>query len=401
MDEEDLAAAIELAGDPLFYQTVVPGFEEGEHRGAVAGRRLHQRHVAQAGKRLVQGARDRRGGEREDVGLELELLEPFLVLHAEAVFLVHDDQAELLELHVLAEQAVRADHDIHGAGGEFGERLFLLLPRLEAAHHRDAHREVREAVAEGAAMLLGEHRGGDKHRDLATALDGLECGAHGDLRLAIAHVADQEAVHGTRVLHVLLHTVGGGALVGGVLEEERTLELLLPGAVGMMRRAVRDLAARVEIEQLGRHLDERGTGALLLRGPAPAAEFVEAGRGEIVGDIAGGAVLLDLVEPIERDVESVAPLVLDHRDLDGGLAVEDRGHAAVYPDAMLEMHHVVARLERRDMFERGAGRVLPAAADAAVAAEDLVVGEDAESTGLAARRDEESSAEHADHEGGG
>ena len=60
--------------------------------GAVARRALHQRHVAPPGERQVQRARDRRGGEREDVGLELELLEAFLVLHAKAVLFVDDDE---------------------------------------------------------------------------------------------------------------------------------------------------------------------------------------------------------------------------------------------------------------------------------------------------------------------
>ena len=61
------------------------------------GARLHQRHVAQPGERQVQRARDRRRREREHVGLEPELLEPLLVLHAEAVLLVDDDEAEVRE----------------------------------------------------------------------------------------------------------------------------------------------------------------------------------------------------------------------------------------------------------------------------------------------------------------
>ena len=42
-------------------------------------------------------------------------LDALLVLHAEALLLVDDEQAEVLELHVVGEQAVRADHDVDGA----------------------------------------------------------------------------------------------------------------------------------------------------------------------------------------------------------------------------------------------------------------------------------------------
>ena len=93
VDEEHLAAAIELARDPLLDQPVVPRLDEGEHGRPIARRRRDHRHVAQAGERLVQRARNRRGGEREHVGLELELLETLLVLHAEAMLLVDDDEA--------------------------------------------------------------------------------------------------------------------------------------------------------------------------------------------------------------------------------------------------------------------------------------------------------------------
>jgi hypothetical protein len=40
-------------------------------------------------------------------------LHGLLVAHAEAVFLVDDEQAQVLELRLFAQQLVRADHDVH------------------------------------------------------------------------------------------------------------------------------------------------------------------------------------------------------------------------------------------------------------------------------------------------
>ena len=40
--------------------------------------------------------------------------------HAKALLLVDDQQAEILELHVLLQQLVRADDEVEGAGAEVG-----------------------------------------------------------------------------------------------------------------------------------------------------------------------------------------------------------------------------------------------------------------------------------------
>ncbi len=50
------------------------------------------------------------------------LLDALLVRDAEALLLVDDEQPEILELHVLRQQAVRADDDVDLAGGDAGER---------------------------------------------------------------------------------------------------------------------------------------------------------------------------------------------------------------------------------------------------------------------------------------
>ena len=49
---------------------------------------------------------------REHVHVPAHLLEPFLVRHAEALLLVHDKQAKIMKVHILGEQAVRADENI-------------------------------------------------------------------------------------------------------------------------------------------------------------------------------------------------------------------------------------------------------------------------------------------------
>ena len=69
--------------------------------------------------------------------------------HAEALLLVDDQKAEILELHRFLQQLVRADDEVDLAGGQVVERLFLLLRRAEPGEDVDRDRERREAADGG------------------------------------------------------------------------------------------------------------------------------------------------------------------------------------------------------------------------------------------------------------
>jgi len=58
--------------------------------------------------------------------LGAQLLEPFLVGHAEMLLLVDDDKTQVTELEGLAEQRVSADHDVDTAL----DQLFLYPRQL-------------------------------------------------------------------------------------------------------------------------------------------------------------------------------------------------------------------------------------------------------------------------------
>ncbi len=93
VDVEDLPAAVELAQDRVADESGGRLGDPGLDRQSVLRRRLDDGQVADPGHRQVERARDRGGGERQDVHLATELLEPLLGRHAEALLLVDDDQA--------------------------------------------------------------------------------------------------------------------------------------------------------------------------------------------------------------------------------------------------------------------------------------------------------------------
>ena len=127
---EHLALAQQLSPDRLDGHALVVLADVGEDRLAVRRRCLEEREVADADERHLQRARDRRGGEGEDVDVRLHLLHRLFVLHTEALFLVDDQQAQVLELHVVGKEAMGADDAVDLAGLHALDDLFG-LPRGE------------------------------------------------------------------------------------------------------------------------------------------------------------------------------------------------------------------------------------------------------------------------------
>ena len=133
VDEEHLPVAIHLAQDRLAHQRLVELTDEGLDGQALLGRRLDGAQVAHAGQAHVQRARDGRRRQGQHVHLGAHLLDALLVRHAEPLLLVHDQQPQILEGHVLAQQAVRADHQVHRC-------------RLPAAQRRDPAARTSESA---------------------------------------------------------------------------------------------------------------------------------------------------------------------------------------------------------------------------------------------------------------
>ena len=224
------------------------------------------------------------------------------------------------------------------------------------------------------ASMVGEDRGRHLHGHLLSRLDGLEGGPDRDFGLSVADIADQQPVHRHRPLHVALDVFGGLPLVRGVLVQEGGFQLALPAGIGGEGITRGDLAPGIEIEQLGRQLADRGPGLLPLPSPGRSPQPVEPGRRE-VPVLPRGPVALELIEPVEGDIEPVAPLVLDHRGLDHRLAGHDRLDPPIDADPVVQVDHVVPLGERAG-HQGGRGLpVAPGAPEPPGPAEDLVIGQ--------------------------
>jgi hypothetical protein len=124
-------------------------------------------------------------------------------------------------------------------------------------------------------VLLHEQGRRHEHGDLLAVLHGLERGPHGDLGLAVADVAADEAVHRDLALHVGLDLVDGGELVGGLDVGEGVLELALPRGVRGERVPGRRHPRGVEPDELGGDLLDVRLRAGLGLLPVRATESVQ------------------------------------------------------------------------------------------------------------------------------
>ena len=78
--------------------------------------------------------------------------------HAEALLLIDDEKAQVLEMDLLLQQLVRADDEVDLAGLQVKERLFDLRGRAEAREYLHFHAERLEALLERGVMLLRAQR---------------------------------------------------------------------------------------------------------------------------------------------------------------------------------------------------------------------------------------------------
>jgi hypothetical protein len=236
VDVEDLALAQQLAPDRGGDLLLVVGPDEGEDGVALLGRRRERRHLPDAGHGHLQRARDRCRRHREHVDRGAQRLELLLVLDPEALLLVDDDEAEVLEPHLLSVSSrwVPMTRSTLPSASPASTALASLSVWKRAERLDDTgnpHTARRRCCRCCCTSRVVGHEDGD----LLAVLHRLERGPHGDLGLAVADVAADEPVHRDRALHVGLDLVDGAQLVGRLDVGEGVLELALPRGVGRRR----------------------------------------------------------------------------------------------------------------------------------------------------------------------
>ena len=122
--------------------------------------------------------------------------------HAKAVLLVDDGQRQILKLHLVLNDRVRAHHQAGRAAFNGGQGFAALGRFLTARQPSGLQAQRFQPIDQLAEMLLGQNFGGCHQRALPARVHA----AHGSQRrhhgFARAHVALQQAVHGPDFLQI-------------------------------------------------------------------------------------------------------------------------------------------------------------------------------------------------------
>ncbi len=123
------------------------------------------------------------------------LLQALFVLNAEMLFLVDNQQAEVLEIHALGQQGMRADTDIDRPVGQTLARVGGLFLRHEPRQLPHLQRKTTEPVLKRLGVLARKQGCRRDHRHLHPCHRRHERGTHRNLGLAKTHIAADQTVH--------------------------------------------------------------------------------------------------------------------------------------------------------------------------------------------------------------
>ena len=249
-DDEALPTAMVLAQQCLAHHHLVPFHDVGAHGQPIDRRRLDGAEFAQTRHRHLQGARDRRGRQRQHVHVGAQRLQLLLVGDAEALLLVHHDEPQILELRGLGEDRVRADDDVHRPVRQLLAGFLRFLGRHEAREAADLQREAGKAFLEIGVMLAGEQGGGRDHGNLLPVHRRDEGGAQGDFGFAETDIAADKPVHRFAGFQIAQHIGDGAILIVGLLPREAVDELVVDLLLGFQHRRFLQRAFGGHLHQL-------------------------------------------------------------------------------------------------------------------------------------------------------
>gem|GEM_PF-2882498 len=270
----------------------------------------------------------------------------------EALFLVDDQQAEIAEADVGRKDAVGADEDVDLTGFAPLDRVGHLRAGAEARQHFHFHRERHQAFLEAFEVLLREDGGRHQHGDLLAVHHRLERGADGDLGLAVADVAADQAIHRLGRFHVAFDLVNGTLLVRGLGVGEGRLELALPGRVLAEGVSGQGFAHRRRLQQPRGEVLHGARGVGFFAVPTTPAEFVQARVAAADADVTRQQMRLR-----HRQVQARTGVVFDRQDFLLAFVELDLDQAQILADAVVDMNHQLAGMNVGPVLETHALRL--------------------------------------------
>ena len=331
-----LTVSCQLAVDCLTHHLLIVFHHIGLNGSPVHRRLLQHTHIAYACQAHMKGPGNRRGCQGEYIHIFLQVLDLFLMGNAKPLLLVNNQQSQVLKLHILGQDPVGADYNVHHSLAQVLQGPFLPGRRAEPAQHIHPHRKILHPLHKCIIMLLGQNRGWHQVHHLLAVLDSLKCSPQGHLRLTVPHITANQAVHDSPALHILLHRVNGIHLVIRLIIGEQFLKLSLPHRIRSILESGLFLARRIKLHQI--------LGNLLDSPTDPGLGFIPLGPSQLVELRFLGlcsCVFLDALQTCGRQIQIAAVPILNLDIVLDDLIPLNLLDALIYTQAVLLMDHII------------------------------------------------------------
>ena len=226
----------------------------------------------------MQRPRNGRSGQRQRIDIDLQLFKPVFHAYAEFLLLVHNQQSQIAEFHILANQLMRADDNVQLAACKPSQNVFLFFSSAQTAQIIDGARHIGQPRFECFVVLHCQYGGRHKHCNLLIISHSFERGTDSNLGLAETNIAAHQAVHRHLTFHIGLDSLRGLHLVGRVLVHKRRLELLVHKRVGREGETFLRLALRVQFDKVFGNVLHLALGRSLEPLPSARAQLVDCGH---------------------------------------------------------------------------------------------------------------------------
>ena len=158
IDDEHLAVATHLQLNRLFDDVLVVRCDQLRlYRVSIRRRSRHDTQIACPQQTELQRTRNRRCRERQHIHVRAKTLQLLLHRHTEFLFLVDDQQSQVVPFDTLADNLMRADQDIYLACRQILQYLFRLFRTLQTTQVLNPNRHICHSLAERVVVLQRQY----------------------------------------------------------------------------------------------------------------------------------------------------------------------------------------------------------------------------------------------------
>ena len=334
---------------------------------------LQNTHITNACQRHMQCSGDRRCCQCENVHIFPQTFQFFLMCHPKTLFLVHNDQTQILELHIFGQDAMGTDDNIGKAFFQSVQTFLLLFGCTETGQQFNFHRIARHTLDKGIVMLLCQNGGRHQICHLFSILHGFECGTDSNFRFAIANVPADQSVHDFAAFHIFFHIFDGVQLVICFIKGEGFFKFPLPQGICPVHMTLCRRTFGIKGNQVLRQYLHGSSGFCLCFQPILSPQFVQSGC-----STAGTNIFLNHIHLADRH-KKIAPIPIGNfhiifLDALHGDFLQSPEHA----DAVVIVYHIVPDMQVGKTLDGNAVFLLFLLPLLAALAENLTVGKDSQ-----------------------